>query len=352
MKRIMPSMQFGLANRAWDLGLRFVRWWGNELLLSIPPGVRRHLLRQHEPFSVRVQDDGIQIRSLEDPAGSWRLLSDTQSDLRFKIDSAALLLSSQLVLRRAVELPHAAADTLQETTSFQIGRITPFALQDVYHVARLTSRDRKKKNVRVEVAVVPRTVLEQLLVQVEAGGIQPSAILVDGDIAQPPFDFLPALGERVEQSGAAPWRLAIIASLIFVLAFPFVAAYRIHTVAQASIAEATAAAKIARKASALQNQLDTLIASRSFLPDRLKGPRAIETLDALSRLIPDSAWLFRLEIRPEEATISGFSSDLPALLQQLAAAPFAAPELTSPVVQGRTGDQTRFDIRVRYRGSS
>jgi general secretion pathway protein L len=345
-------MQFGWANRAWEFGLHFARWWGNELVLSIPPGLRRHLLRQHERFSVRVQDDGIRIRRLEDSGGSWRLLSEARSDPRFRIDSAALLLSPPEVLRRVVELPHAAADTLQETISFQIGRITPFALEDVYFVARVTSKDRKKKNIGVEVAVVPRGSLERALAQVEASGIQPSAILVDDDNSQPPLDILPGLGDRIKQRGSKKWRLGIAAAVLIVLAFPFVAAYRIHAAAQSSVAEARAAAKIARKASTVRGQLDAIIASRSFLPDRLNGPRAIETLDAFSRLIPDTAWLFRLEIRPEEATISGFSTDLPALLQQLATAPFAAPELTSPVVQGRTGGQTRFDIRVRYRGGS
>jgi general secretion pathway protein L len=118
--------------------------------------------------------------------------------------------------------------------------------------------------------------------------------------------------------------------------------------AEASLAEAGSAAKVAHNASAAQAQLDTLIAAETFLPNRVRGPQPIEVLDALTRRIPDTTWVFRLEIRASEAMLSGFSSDLPALLQQLATPPLATPELASPVVQGLAGGQTRFDLRVQY----
>jgi general secretion pathway protein L len=340
------------AIHACELGLRFVRWWGNELALSFPSDIRRRFFRQRDPLLVRLHDNEVEVNRPEDSDGGWRSLTQQDAVLETTGNFATLLLSQQAVLRRAIELPYAAAETLQETTGFQIPRVTPFALEDIYHVARVLSRDRKKKIIKVEIAVIPRLALQRELAFIEGKGIQPSAILVEGDVSGFPFDFLPRMGRRSKQHGIKRWWPIITVAAVLMVASPFLAAYRIHVAAQASMAEAAESAKIARKASTTQSQLDAAIVSRSFLPDRLRGPHAIEVLDALSRLVPDSAWLFHIEVRPQEATISGFSSDLPALLQKLAADPFNEPELTSPVVQGRTDGQTRFDIRLRYRGGS
>lgn len=351
MKRVLAFMQLGWANHASEAGLRFARWWMDELALSVPPNIRRRLLRQREQFWVRVQGDEANVEH-KDLDGSWRPLDGPKPDMDLKVGGAALQLPQAMVLRRVVELPYAAAATLQETTSFQIARVTPFKLEDIYHVARILERDRQKKTIRAEIAVIPRVVLDRVLTQVENYNIQPSAVLIEGDHSQPSLDFRSELGDRIGLRETERWRPALAIAAILLVTVPFATAYRIHVAARASIAATNEAAKVAHKSSAARNQLDALIASRSFLPDRLRGPRAIEVLDALSRLVPDTAWLVRLEIRPEEATISGFTSDLPSLLQQLGTAPFMEPELTSPVVQGRVSGQSRFDIRVRYRGSS
>src|SRR5262249_37943844 len=156
---------------------------------------------------------------------------------------------------RTVDLPLAAASSLHETTSFQIGRITPFKADEVFHVARLFQRNRAKKNIRAELAIVPRAVLERTLAKLEAHDIQPSAIFVDGDDGRPLLDFGPRYGPRPRKDARASGKLAVVAGLALVLASPLVAAYRIHLAAETARLELAGAAKIAQTASTAQTQL-------------------------------------------------------------------------------------------------
>jgi len=351
MKQVLELMWFRIGSRACERISEFAIWWTTELFLSVPFAIRRRLARQHEKFLVRVEGDTVQTRRLDGPDESWNAVSGPEAAPHLKPGSIAVLLPAGMVLRRVIELPLAATASLHETASFQVGRITPFKLEEVRHITRVLSRDQAKKTIRVEIAVVRRAALEGMLARVDAHRIEPSAVYVDGDTSQPALDFLPQCGGRYKPRTKVARTPILAGALALLLALPFVAAHQIHVLAEASQAEAAAAAKVAHRASAAQTQLDMLITTEAFLPDRLRSPQAIETLDALTQLIPDTTWIFRLEIRAGEAMLSGFSSDLPALLQKLAMPPFAAPELTSPVVQGLTGGQTRFDLRVQYRAS-
>jgi general secretion pathway protein L len=348
MKQVVEVVGLDLVRRAWEFVRTFAGWWTNELLTSVPSSIRQRFLRTGEQLLVRVRNDTIETRSQSSPREGWATLSGAVPDVFEKSGSVAVLLPAGVVLRRVIELPLAAAATLHETASYQVGRITPFKLEEIRHVVRFLSRDKAKKTIRAEIAVVPRPLLEGLLSTIDAHGIQPSAILVDGDTSQPPLNFLPHYGERFRVPTKTKRTLLIAGGIALVLLSPFAAAYRLHLTAEASRADTDKAAAIARKVSAMQAKLDTVIRSEAFLPDRLRGLHPIEVLDELTRLIPDSTWVFRLEIRAGEATISGFSSDLPALLQELTMRPFTTPELASPVVQGLAGGPTRFELRVRY----
>jgi general secretion pathway protein L len=251
-----------------------------------------------------------------------------------------------------IELPSAAVASLHETASFQISRLTPFKSNDVYHVVRLLGRDRPRKAIRVELAVVPRRAVHDALARLALHHIAPQAILVDGDTTAPAFDFSPHCLPRKRAASMSGGRPLMIFAFLLLLATPFGMAYRVHAAAEEAQAEAGAAALLARRTMAAQAQLDDLARVESFLPSRLQQPQAVETLDALSRLVPDTSWIFRLELRGDDIALSGFSSDLPSLLQSLATPPFATPELTSPVVQGLANGQTRFDLRLRYRQDS
>lgn len=348
MKQVVDIAGFELGVRVCGVLSAAARWWINELVQSVPSSIRRKLAPRDQRHVARVQGEQVEIRDDDLQTGKWKVLPRQADGDYSKPEPVALLLPAAMVLRRTIELPIAAKATLHETASFQIARVTPFKPDEVHYAARSLELDRQRKTIRAEIAVTPRELLKRALANLAAHGLQPTAILIEGDAAQPAFDYLPQIGAKLTPTTQSFTRWAVVVGFLLLTSAPFLVTFRIHVLAETSRSQAARAAKIAAKASDAQARLDALIASESFLPDRLRGPHSLEFLDALSRQIPDTAWVFRLEIRASDALLSGLTSDLPALLQQLARPPLTAPELAAPVVQGVAGGPTRFELRVRY----
>ena len=352
-----------LSTRIMSVVTAFLAWWGGELLLLTPELMRRWLVRPQDQLHIVVEADALRIMNGQ---------SDGQEGFRFGLGSelpkaaraatlkgkrAVLYLPAAQVLRRIVELPMAAASHLQEAASFQVGRVTPFQPEQVCHTTRLVARDRERQVVRVELAVVAHAVLKPALAAIESQGISLSAIRVVGDSTKPALDFLPHQARQFfARRGVGSIRAAVMsAGVLLLMLFPFVFAYSIHARAERLASELAAAASHARHATDLRATFDARAASAMYLPDRQRGLRAIEVLDALTRAIPDSSWLFRVELRANKLLLSGFSSDVPELLGRLAAPPFRDPELTSQVVNAQTvggrAGQSRFELGVRLEGA-
>jgi len=337
----------------------FFAWWGGELLLLTPELMRRWLVRPRDQLHILLDGDALRIGGCQ-PEGQEgfrfgqgdELPSAARAAIR-KGARAILYLPAAQVLRRNIELPMAAVANLQQAASFQVGRVTPFQPEQVCHTTRLIARDRERKVVRVELAVVAHAVLKPALATIESQNISLSAIRVVGDSTEPALDFLPHQPRQLfARRGVGSIRATIMAvGVVLLMLFPFVFAYSIHAKAERLATQLAATATSARHATDLRAKFDARVAGAMYLPDRQHGLRAIEVLDALTRAIPDSTWLFRFELRANKVLLSGFSSDVPELLSRLAAPPFKEPEPTSQVVDaqmvdGRAG-QSRFELGVR-----
>jgi general secretion pathway protein L len=352
MKKTLEAIRLYLGIYFLNPAAAFLRWWGNELLLPLPAFARNWLTGTNQKLLLRVHDETIQIRRADAPTNAWSSFDVREHEPHIGSRAHVLLLPAAAVLRRTVELPFAAISSLHEAASFQIGRITPYEAEQTYHATRQIDRNRANKTIRAEVAVIYRATLDRMLAQAEQRYIKLSAILVEGDTGKPPLDFLPYHQQHSIGRGDAAWRPMLVASMALLLATPFVVAYRINGTAKSLGAEVATASKVVPRATAARSQLEALVAAETFLPERLRRPHAIEALEAVARLTPDGTWLFRLELRADDALLSGFSSDLPDLLQRLDTAPFTAPELTSPVVNSVAGNQNRFDLRLRFRATA
>ena len=349
MKKTFEAIRLYLGIYFLNPAAAFLRWWGNELLLPLPASARNWLTGTNQKILVRVHDEAFQIRAADAATNAWSPFGAREHEPQLGSGTYVLLVPASAVLRRTVELPFAATSSLHEAASFQIGRITPFEAEQTYHATRQIVRNRATKTVLVEVAIISHTTLDRMLLQAEQCHIKLSAILVEGDTGKPPLDFLsnpqrPSIGR-----GETGWRPMLVASMVLLLATPFVVVYRLNTTAKSLGAEVATASRVVPRATAARSQLEALMAAETFLPERLRRPHAVEALEAIARLTPDGTGLVRLELRADDALLSGFSSDLPDLLQRLDTAPFSTPELTSPVVNSVAGNQNRFDLRLRFR---
>jgi general secretion pathway protein L len=255
-----------------------------------------------------------------------------------------------MTLRRAVELPFAAASELRAATSFLIDRLTPFRAERTYHSARLLTRDRARKLLWAELVVVPRERLDGLVTALAAHRIPVSAVRIEGEDSCD-LDFTPsqAGGTLFRVGVQEAWKPVLATGLALLIIGPLIVAYRIHIEAKALAVEVAAAEGPGRRAAALRSEVEARAAEQTFLPRRQRLPRAIEILDALTNVIPEDSWLFSMELRPGQVVLAGFSPDVPALVERLSKPPFSAPELTAPVVHGLAGGKNRFELRVQVK---
>lgn len=358
------SASNGLGARAFGLPTGLLRaaragvgWWTGELRGLLPASLTALILGPSGDVVLRLAQDGLHLGTPV-PHGTWLTedgafppASQARAVLA-KATACTIVVPAQSVLRRAINLPLAAAGDLESAVPFLVERYTPFALEEVRYDFRLLARDRARKLATLELAVVPRSALERPLAIAAAHRLPVAAMRVDGDEAVPPFDLL-SRSERGRGGAWAPrrhlWKPVLAAAAaVLILGLPTVAA-TVHARAVSTAAEAEAASAAGRRGAALQQEVQAHVRAAAFMPARLRGPQPLEILNELSRSLPDDTWLFSLEAEPGEVRLAGYSRDVPALLKQLAALPFVeAPELRGPVVHG-ANNRDRFEAGFRVR---
>lgn len=345
-----------LALPAAELSHAAFKWWFAELHDLIPTRVKTFFTGDGERLWIRIHENAIQVERA-DRSERWEFpiwnAGEVPASLREILRDGAgavLFLPTNITLRRKVELPLATASELRSTTSFLIDRLTPFRAEQTYHSARLLTRDRTRKLLSAELIVVPRDKLDGIVRAVAAWGIPVSSVRVEGergiDLHFKPERLRTAPYSWLSQQA---WKSVLAAGLALLTLGPLIVAYRIHQHAMALKVEIAAEEVNARRAVALRSEVEARGAEQAFLPMRQRSLRPIETLDALTKALPDDSWLFSMELRPGQAVLAGFSSNVPGLVERLTRPPFVGPELTAPVVNGISGGKSRFELRVQVK---
>jgi general secretion pathway protein L len=95
-------------------------------------------------------------------------------------DGIVLVLQPEQVLRKKLSLPLAAEENLRQVIAFEMDRLTPFKVEQVYFDCRRARRD---KQLEVSLVVVPRATIDEPLRQLAVWGAQVAAVLVADEAA-------------------------------------------------------------------------------------------------------------------------------------------------------------------------
>jgi general secretion pathway protein L len=335
-----------------EMGRSFLQWWLGELRQTAKPVLglfadgRRPLNLRVTPTEILVAEpSGASLARLPiDQAGA----APAQAPELILQRPAVLVLPRERVLRRTIELPLAAERELEAALSFEIDRQTPFARDRVYHSACTRSRDTARKVIRVELAVAPKSGVDAALAAVEAYGLAPGRVTVEGDEADDAFNFLPR--HRASRSSSwrtEPWKAIVAAAAILLVLGSGAYAWRLHQEAKTLENKVAGLHELSRRSQAVRDAIASATTAARFLPEKEAAPRAIEIVDTLSRVLPDDAWIFDLEVTEGQVGVTGFSTDVPALIERLQHEPlFEAPQLRAPVIHGTGKKGDRFDLVV------
>lgn len=351
-----------------DSAMRLLGWWRDELWGLVPEGWRRLFVGA---------DPGIVLAQVET---GFQILSEAETRVRAGTGEAAAVLSRAQALsalaemaesgrlgpvgvrlplgqcfERRIELPKAARNDVRKMLNFDLERATPFRLKDVYTAHVMASEAGPKGKQRIRQLVVKRETVDPLIADMKAAGLEPA--FVDCWHNTPSsglsVNFLEAsapphagLGRHV----TLPRTLAVLVLLLIGLAFMLSLSRH-----EAALAEVQAQiAKARTQAAAVRGVLersDAAVAGLARLQQmKLEQIPAVEVLEELSRVLPDSVWLSDLRIEGDILDISGLAKSgaaLPSLFVRSAL--FADATLTAPLTLDPREDKERFSLRIRIK---
>ena len=348
---------------------RFWRWWTGELAACLPARIGEKLARGRARLVVEISDSkaifsqgrgkilrrlgAVRLNSSEaDGAGDVEQRQAVERIVSRDAHSArevVLRLPRDKVLRRLVELPSAAGENLREVLGFEMDRHTPFKAQEVYYDFRIKGTDAQRKRISVDLVVIPRAVVDKVVAQASAWGLNLDLLEVAGGAEgdEQVFDLLP----RGSRGGRGRFRRRIYfavgaasAAMLFLAVYlPLEAKREILLERQADLARAQAAAE---RVNVIRTQIKDLIARSRFVIEQKGRQRSVtELLDEVTRRLPDHTWALRFGIRKNLLTVSGYSAKPSALIGLLEESEMlSGVRFSSPVTMDQKVGLERFNL--------
>jgi general secretion pathway protein L len=342
----------------------FFGWWLGELAALIPSVVRRSFSRrktalvldfienevvitQHSSDAsreiIRLDLLGADADARRMAVGGLELAHEpgrTEVVLRLPIDQA---------LRKTLELPMSAESNLHQLLFLELDRQTPYKPDQVYFDYWIRDRQPERGQMRVDLIVVPRAVVDQAVEHATRWGLAPTCVDVATRDSEdgPHVNLLPDHGTEPPTSPkmTLSLALAVLAMVLFVAAIliPLNRQQEAADIFERRIADAKLQAA---ETTRLRDEIERLAEEGRFLADKKKqSPLAVEILDELTRLVPDDSWLSEVHIKGAEVRVLGYSPAASTLIGLIEGSPlFRGVRFRSSVTQVRGSNEERFDL--------
>lgn len=205
------------------------------------------------------------------------------------------------VLRKTIVLPAAVEEDLVQALTYDLDRHTPFKAEELYFDAAITRRDPVRGVVDVDLVAVRRAIVDPALKQAAQWGAEVSAVVpAAANLATPSRVNLLPVAMRPIKSFWRRWQLWVPLAVLALLA---VAAVVIPLWQKRDYAiQLNMLADDARKQAAISEtlrlELDGKVADYNIALERKYAfPGALQTVDYVSKLLPDDTWLTQLELK-------------------------------------------------------
>ncbi len=343
---------------------RFFSWWGAELLACLPLRWRRFFSGNSEALVLEPTGDTILVlRERERTVSEFGRISASATAeeqaaefraIRARIENPGLrtilCVPESRALTRSLTLPAAAEDNLRQVLTFEMDRQTPFKADQVYFDSRIVARDPVTRSLRVELTVMPRSVLDPQLASVAGGAVEFDGVDVrsggDGG-ARRGVNLLPLDRRALRRDLRLPLNLGLAVLILILLVFNMSESLHNRAVAVETMqAEVDKAAAAAREVLELKKTLQDSISGANFLAEKKRnGPLLIALLDDLAYRLDDDTYLERLSIENNQVQLQGQAKNAAGLISVLTASPFLAnPKLEGQIQPDPRTGKDRFTI--------
>jgi len=339
---------------------RFLEWWAAELAFLVPSRVKRWFGANRPVLILSREGDAVRAalwdRESEWDLGLFRLDGEgarAREELwreRPALQNAEVLLNltpAESLVRR-FRLPEATEVNLEQVAGFELDRLTPFRSEQVYYHARLIERAPETKQIVVELALTPKSVLDPLLEELAACGWLPDRVEIGAnpDRRAPqqllPERFRKTRGRVPQTINLALGSLALVLLLLIVV-LPIWRDYRRTTVLEQELRRVS---KEAKEVEALRQDVEKLAREARFVLDKKRSePALVDVFNELSRVIPDNTWLYGLQYKDRRVIMQGQSPSASSLIAVIESSPyFRNTNFVSPVTKDVSSGLERFQI--------
>ncbi len=343
----------------------FFKWWRSELAFLIPSWLRKMVTETYDCLIVSKQGDYFELQLLsDDPRNEFGriVLNEEGRQVWYRLVSRnvnladipiVLRLVSGQALQRIITLPAAAQDNLHQVVGFEMERLTPFKVDQVYYDGRLVEKVPELNQIKVELVLVQRSKLDIMLKEMVGLGLLPGKVDVVTDAPKENerptlhYNLLPQkLHDKPDQ------RKRIVNGLLLVLLFALISLTAFMPIwMQRSYMldledEVRQSKKAALEVKALKKDAQDMLRESNYLLEKKSTePILVEMLNELSMRIPDDTWLTNINYRESKLQIHGQSPSASALIEVIEASSyFENVSFVSPVNQDRNTGLERFQI--------
>jgi general secretion pathway protein L len=339
--------------RLWD-------WWVDELAeLTVPRRAalkpwQAILMRTGEGFEVRVRQGGATAKIGHLDAGVTderaRSIARDLVGRGLTPDTTLLRLHPSEVVTKRLALPIGVQDMLGPVLRNQIERHAPWPAEQAMFTYREAGTDAERLS--VDLWIVGRSRLEKTLVELGELGIKIGVVDAADSIDETPgFNFLGSSEVELKRPRAIMRRVLSTTAALALVGCLASASYAYYLGVQRDELDETikrefnAAMSASTPEAAKARRLRELVALQ-----RQRSPSTAVTLEMLSRTLPDTAYLERLELRGNELTVSGRAKNVPELIGPLEEAPhFEDVRFAAPTTR-REGDSIyEFSLSLRLK---
>jgi general secretion pathway protein L len=336
---------------------RFVGWWIAELAgPASKPGVkawRAVLLTAGTSLDVYLRQGAQSVRigslALDAPAAEWQTVADKLKRSGVSRGSVLLLLAESDVLRKRLPLPVGVRDVLRAVVANKVETIAPWPIEHAMFDCREAGLSADGTQIEIDVWVTGRQRVEQWLAQLAQYGLEPSAV----DVGRGPDDMagvnlITTAHDTALRQAKLKRRLVMSAALAVCLSGLSTGwlayRYQVSSGLERQAQQALGAAKQVGHGDLDGRRKATAVA----VARRVEQPVVSIVLEALSRVLPETASLDRLELRDGSVTLTGKAMDAPALIALIEASPhFKAVEFAAPTTRDETTNKSIFSISAK-----
>ena len=275
-------------------------WWLEELAGLAPPALRGRLSGRAALTAERRAD------------GGWRLMRDGREVYPSALDRlrpmrATVLLAPGQALVREINLPRLSDRDLRRFLALEADRLTPFRSEAVHLAVVISGPSEVPGLQRAVVAAVPREAAAKALAEARAAGLDACALGVTG--APAGIDFLPSIRMEAGRDRAGPgsyvWAavaLLAVANLLVAVVRDTMETARLHDAVELQRPKLQAALDWRRRVQAEA-------ARRAAVRLTHGDGEPLRILDALTRTVPDGAWVQRMSWDGRVVRIAGYRQD-------------------------------------------